>query len=429
MIGDGMGASHQIATSRYLYGTDHGLAFHGFPAQAFVTTYSVSAYNGYAGALGGPAYSLATWDPVTGYDPAKGGRAPYPFFADTVTSQAYFLPNGASGPCTDSAAAATAMATGYKTHDGVLSQTPDGKNAETIAETLRRLYGMSIGVVSTVPVSHATPAAFVAHNASRSNYQAIARELVNVTKPEVALGAGYAAANSYIGADNLATLEASPDYVYAHPVAGMSGAEALAAATTQAVLAQKKLFGLFGASSLEWPTPIHSPGAPAFTTTASDPALSQLATSALSVLAENPQGFFLMVEQGDIDLASHGNDFPHLLGNTWDLEEAVKTVLAYVDQPGDDVDWSNTTLFVVADHATGYLRLGPTTLGRGELPDATATEPAVTWGSGWHTNELVTLSATGAYAHRVSSYANRYPGTSIIDNTDIHSLLLDAALR
>ncbi len=429
MIGDGMGYSHQVATSRYLHGTDRGLSFHGFPEQAFVTTHSVSGYNLFAAVLGVSSYSTALWDPVVGYDPAQGGRAPYPFLADTQTSIDYFLPGGSTRFCTDSAAAATAMATGYKTNDGQLSMLPDGRGIETIAETLRRLYGMSMGIVSTVAISHATPGAFLAHSPSRSDYVGIAQQIVSLTRPEVALSAGYTASNTYIGSTNLAVIDASVDHVRAYPVEGQSGAQVLADAAAVAVQDGKGLFGLFGSSSLESPTPVHAPGAPQLVRTSSDPALSDLATAALTVLSQDPEGFFLMVEQGSIDSAAHGNDFPHVIGNTWDLDCAVSAVVDFVDQEGDDIDWTNTTLFVTADHETGYLRLGDTALGQGELPDAAAEVPQVTWGTGTHTNQLVTLSAMGASAHRLSTYAVHYPGMNIVDNTDIHSLLLDSAMR
>ncbi|MEE9905274.1 MAG: esterase-like activity of phytase family protein, partial [Chlorobium sp.] len=98
---------------------------------------------------------------------------------DIETLEDYFLPNGnpdnatGSGPATDSASAGTAIATGVKTVDGNIAwERTDsaGGEIETIAETLRNEMGYAIGVASTVPFSHATPAAFVSHDVSRNNY-------------------------------------------------------------------------------------------------------------------------------------------------------------------------------------------------------------------------------------------------------------------
>ena len=197
VIGDGMQLAHEVAASRYLYGKDNGMAWQRpMRKHGFVTTWDVSAYNKLATIMGKPAWTPTSADPLLGYDPSLGGTEPYPK-QDPAGSFNYFSQAG-KWPATDSASAATAMATGLKTDDGNIAwksgDQGDGK-LTTIAETLRAEKGMAIGVVSTVPFSHATPAAFVSHNVNRNNYGAIAEEIINQTQPEVVIGGGHPATN------------------------------------------------------------------------------------------------------------------------------------------------------------------------------------------------------------------------------------------
>ena len=139
--------------------------------------------------------------------------------------------------------AATDMGTGIKTDDGNIAwasgDQPAGKLA-TIAETLRAEKGMAIGVVSTVPFSHATPAAFVSHNVSRNNYGAISEEIILNTRPEVVIGGGHPATNpgnGYISANAYAALKSGQDFVLAERQAGVDGGNGLKQAA-QAAAAQ-----------------------------------------------------------------------------------------------------------------------------------------------------------------------------------------------
>ena len=80
----------------------------------------------------------------------------------------------------DSASTATSIATGHKTYSGTINMSEDYKTAyETIAEQVHEQKGMSVGVISSVNLNHATPAAFYAHQASRSNYYEIGLELID----------------------------------------------------------------------------------------------------------------------------------------------------------------------------------------------------------------------------------------------------------
>lgn len=439
MIGDGMQMAHAVAASRYLYGMDDDISFLSFPVQTFATTWDVTTYDQYAALFGADRYDPSHYDPRIGYDPDQGGPAPYPLVDDTPEQRAYFLPYGSFGPHPDSASTATAMSTGIKTDSQNLNWLPGGVEQgalETITERLRRTYGMAIGVVSTTPFSHATPAGFLAHNPNRFNYLAIASEVLLTSRPDVLITSGYGTEGGYYQADDLAEAQGAPDLEYVERQSGVTGADALNQATNRALRDHKRLFGLFGSDSqggFESPIPTDTPGAPSVEPGSSEnPTLAQASVAALRVLSENPSGFFLMIEQGSIDWANHANDFKRMIGNMWDLDQAVKAVVSFVDQPGDDVDWSNTTLVVTADHANSYLRL-PVVLGKGDLPTQSEgniyPDGDVTYGSSQHTNELVTVSAMGMAAPALRNYADIYRGLNIIDDSDLHDLELQATAR
>lgn len=449
-IGDGMQLEHEVAYSRYLTGEDFGLAWNRFPYEVPVATWDVTTYNRYARLRNEPAFSYDAFDPLVGYDPARGGAERFPL--DPTGEADYFLrPRYA----TDSASAATAMATGLKTDDGNiawLSGDPADGALTTIAELLRERAGAAIGVVSTVPFSHATPAAFVSHNVSRNHYytgrpgfegRGIADEIVHETRPEVVIGGGHPNWDTtYVSATLLQDLRQHPEYLLVEREEGRDGGAALLAGAKEAAKRGKKLFGLFGGRGGHFEPPVaqHSPGAPTVTpATVENPSLAEAALAALQVLGRDDDGFFLVVEQGDIDWANHANDYLWMMGAMHDLHEAVRTAVDFVNRPGDAIDWTNTLLVVTSDHGNSYMRLVGEPLGAGELPlpqeivrtgqtPPEGVAPRVTYGTGSHTNELVSLYANGAATGLFEPYEGSwYPETRIVDNTQIHEVMIEFA--
>lgn len=445
MVGDGMNIEHEIATSRYLYGRDHDLSFNKFPFHANVATWDVSTYKYWSGGT----YDPNAINPLLGYDPAKGGKVPYPIGPELPDAQVYHL-----AKATDSASAATAWATGYKTDDGNIAWLPgdpDGGALKTIAELLREKKGYAIGVVSTVPFTHATPAAHVSHNKSRNNYHAIGQEILTVVKPEVVIGGGYAAGSScvtpigsgYISLDTYSAVCADSDYHVVTRATGVDGGVVLLEAAQYAAKNGKKLFGLFGGSggNFESPEPNDLPGTPLVSlSTRENPTFAEASLAALKVLSQDPDGFFVMLEQGDIDWANHANDFQRMVGTTKDLNDGVQAVIDFINQPGDDIDWDNTLLIVTSDHSNSYMR-NQEKLAAGDLPEQTGVGscgyggPActypnneVTYGTTNHTNELVRLYAVGAGVEKFHKYQGTwYPGTRIVDNTQLFHMMMRAA--
>ncbi len=483
-IGDGMHLEAEIAASRYLFGADAGLAWDAFPGRYYVATWDVPTYNRYAWQKNAAKFDPNGFWPTLGYDPARGGWEPYPvqtsgvedgYFlsllpAYGVTDKRFGMP-----PAPDSAAAATAMATGWKTDAGNVAWQagdPEDGRLETILESFRAERGGAVGSVTTVPFDHATPAAFISHNPSRSHYytgyrgydgEGLADEIIRRMKPDVVIGGGHPVVNNphfdpkkgFISRALLEELRTSAEYVLAERRPGEDGARALASAAASAAGSGRKLFGLFGSTGGDFdpPLPAAAPGAPRVARPSiEDPPFKAVVSAALEVLSRNPRGFILMAEQGSIDWANHDNDYGHMIGAMADLDEAVKEAVAFVDRPGDGITWKNTTLAVVADHATGFLRLNPKiVLGAGELPRQVelpvAPEPPegpslfprgaeephfaypggeVSYGTTAHTNELVALSVRGAGSGGFAAAAGRWYGGRILDNTQIYEALIEA---
>ena len=383
--------------------------------------------------------------PLASGSGAPGGDAAFQVYAPVVAARAsgdtvadgYFLsPRFAA----DSAATATALATGRKTDSGNIAWAagdPAGGALTTIAGQLRVEVGFALGIVSTVPFNHATPAAFVAHNPDRGNTAEIAHEIISDTVPAVVIGGGYD--HGYFPLDN-------PDYLalaggqtaYTHVItrtAGVDGAVALQAVAADVSLAGgERLFGLFGTPDGHFATHqvADAPGAPAVTRGAvEDPLLADAALAALTVLSQDPDGFFLLVEQGDIDWSNHQNNFATMIGGIWDLDRAVQAVEDFVDAPGGP-EWPDTLLVLTADHANSYLRLS-LELGAGDLPRQVNEggwlypDGEVSYGTQSHTNELVTLQARGAGSAVFAGYAGSwYPETGIVDNTQVYQAIRQA---
>ncbi len=379
---------------------------------------------------------------------------PLPILLESETRQDdYFLTRLAGKePATDSASAATALATGHKTDAGNLAWLPGDPvtgSLTTIAETLRADYGFAIGAASTVQFSHATPASFVAHNANRGNYAEIANEIVHTVRPEVVVGGGHPGFNggnyNYVGGaatwDALNTGVTSYTHVVTR-VAGVDGGAALrAAAATVDLAGGDRLIGIFGGAgnNFDVHVPADAPGSPSVARgSVENPTLADVVTATLSVLSQDPDGLFAIFEQGDVDWANHANDFASMVGGLWDLDAAVRAAEAYVAAPGGP-DWTDTLLVVTSDHANSYMR-NRQWLGVGDLPLQVAGGGVGTYGgnflypggevsyrTGNHTNELVTLWARGQSAYLFDDYAGSwYSGTQIVDNTQIYAVMVRA---
>jgi alkaline phosphatase len=202
--------------------------------------------------------------------------------------------------------------------------------------------------------------------------------------------------------------------------------------TALSLPAGKGLFGLFGSRSdgaFEAPVPANAAGVPAFTRGTIDPSLATAVQAAATVLSRDEDGFFLLVEQGDIDWANHGNDATRMIGTIASLDEAVREAMAFIEREGDAIDWSNSLVIVTADHATGLPRFPSTAfMAKGERPTQNTVNNAqwdyaggsLTYSSTGHGNELVGVSVMGDEAQTVF-------GSRMMDNTAIFTAISDFA--
>ena len=189
------------------------------------------------------------------------------------------------------------MATGFKVNNGVISMAipGDGRELVTVLERLKS-QGKRTGLVTTTFVTHATPAAFGAHESSRSNYAAIAGDYLSQTLPTVLFGGGA----------NGMTPEAAEAAGYT-VVTDTVGVLALNMETITMTSGQ------FGDTHLPYE----------YDGLGSLPHLSEMTEVALDILEEDPDGFFLMVEGGLIDKAGHLNDIQRNISETIEFAGAV----------------------------------------------------------------------------------------------------------
>lgn len=283
-IGDGMGPSHVLGTELYLgelqgvIGRPQKLCFTQFPESAFVTTYSAT--------------------------------------------------NGV----TDSAASGTALSTGHKTYNAAIGVGLDTVEVYSVAADLADK-GMAIGVATTVPINHATPTAFYAHNMSRHNYDEIAPWM---------LEAGY---DFYAGGDvkgydetrkNVYGKAKEQGYTIAR---GYNDYLAKAEGAEKIMLYQKDV-------ATELPYAINR--------TEKDLTLAQITAAGIDFLEEkSKKGFFMMIEGGKIDYAAHNDDGATVFQEVLDFDAAVAVAYEFYKKHKDE-----TLIIVTADHETGGLVLG-----------------------------------------------------------------------
>lgn len=243
-------------------------------------------------------------------------------FDRLLAGMASTYPASVSGYVTDSAAAATALATGHKSYNGAISVDVNKSPLPTLFEKAREA-GLATGIAVSSQINHATPAAFLAHNESRKNYDAIARAYLDADA-QVLLGGGQ----RYFDEALLGQFTARG---YTH----VSDIEALQ------TIQSGKVLGLFADVQLPWV--IDNPGANQ---------LSTLTAKALELLAQNDKGFVLLVEGSLIDWAGHNNDIVTAMGEMDEFARAIEVVEEFVRSRGD------TLMVVTADHNTGGLSIG-----------------------------------------------------------------------
>lgn len=239
--------------------------------------------------------------------------------------------------CPDSASTATSISTGHKTYSGTINVAEDMETTyETIAEKLKAQLGYKIGILSSVNLNHATPAAFYAHQASRSNYYEIGEEMVNSGFDYFAGGGLLSPTGKEEDKKDLYELAQEAGYKV---VKTKAEAEALTAEDGKAIVIDETLAD---SDAMSYDMDLEE----------GEWALADYVEKGIEVL-DNENGFFMMVEGGKIDWACHANDAAATITDTVALDEAVgKAVEFYNEHPEE------TLILVTGDHETGGLTIG-----------------------------------------------------------------------
>jgi alkaline phosphatase len=240
---------------------------------------------------------------------------------------------------TDSAAGGTALATGNKTRNGMISQDPWGNPLETILEFAEKK-GKSTGIVVTSRVTHATPGCFVAHTNSRENEAEIAEQIAQ-KDVEVIFGGGY---DYFIPKSDRITKSNRKDeknLILEMKSKGYNLIRTKEELDTLKIHSNAKVLGLFAVESMP---PVKK---------GRKPSLDFMTEKAIEILSKNQSGFFLMVEGSQIDWEAHDSNSDGIISETIDFDSAIGKALDFAEKD------KNTVVIVTADHETsGYAIVG-----------------------------------------------------------------------
>lgn len=239
--------------------------------------------------------------------------------------------------CPDSASTATSISTGHKTYSGTINMDEKMETPyETIAEKLKKQLGYKVGILSSVNLNHATPAAFYAHQASRNNYYEIGEEMI-ASEFDYFAGGGLKKTTGAEG-DKKDLYELAQEAGY-KVIKTQAEAEALTAEDGKAIVIDETLADDDAMSydmdleEGEW-------------------GLADYVEKGIEVL-DNENGFFMMCEGGKIDWACHANDAAATITDTVAMDDAVGKAVEFYNEHPDE-----TLILVTGDHETGGLTIG-----------------------------------------------------------------------
>jgi alkaline phosphatase len=288
------------------------------------------------------------------------------------------------GMVTDSAASGTAMTTGHKTRNGMISISPDGDTLTTVFEYAEER-GMSTGLVATSSITHATPAVFITHVVDRGMEAEIARQMAG-SGLDLMIGGGW---SFFVPGE----IEGSrrPDEL---------DLIAILKERMPVVRSAEELMRLEGtASAAAFLAPRECPPAMERSYT-----LADLASAAIRILSAGENGFILMVEGSQIDWAAHDNDDSGILYEMKDFDGAVGSALDFAESDG------RTLVIMTSDHETGGLGLNepPLTSSRVVAPAFTTDD---------HTMEMVPILAFGPGSEAFGGiHDNTFIGITLIEH-------------
>ncbi|KLJ00835.1 alkaline phosphatase [Luteimonas sp. FCS-9] len=460
MINDGAGWGAWDAAAYWQYGHRRGAPYADFPARYAMRTSPLNT----SSSPTHDATARVDYDPALAWSTEPSDDPALPFVGYRELARA----------ATDSAAAGTALASGIKTYNNAINHDNFGRPVEPVT-FVAKAAGKATGVVTSVPFTHATPAAFAAQNASRNRYHEIGRQMLTQGRLDLIMGTGAPGYNvNGTACDALAADESQAGCRQPDEFLATEDWQALQAAryvpagarAPWKVIRSNEEFAALAEGTLRTDAPVLGVpriartlqqarerrilGADAATASGdrlvpSVPTLATMTRGAIAHLsARSDEGFFLMVEGGATDWAAHTSkcgtqwqygactsepEYGRLIEETVDFNRAVAAVVAWVDAHSN---WDETLLIVTTDHDNS-MPMGPdaqtvayqpvVNRGRGATPGISFRP------TGNHSNALVPLWAKGAgadlferrvrgrddgYARHVGWNDGRY-----IDNTDV----------
>ena len=433
-------------------------AYKDLPVRLGMTTFPLNT----ATAPTNNATAMVSYDPAQAWD-MTAVTAETDAYAAAIAGYQYLRKN-----YTDSAAAGTALASGVKTFNNAINYDNFGQPVSYITEYAKQ-QGKATGVISSVQLSHATPAAFSAKRVSRSNLPEIAAQQLRNGVVDLLMAPGHPGYDSN-GAD-LSTLDATACAASSacknryDTIAEAEWVELKAGTLTPAgasapwtLIENKSAFELLAAGNISVSGPLV--GIPKVRTTlqqarsetvlgsdstqpsgvkmiSSVPDLATMSTGALNYLGKkSDKGMFVMIEGGAVDWAAHANQTGRMIEEQIDFDRAVEAVKAWVEA---NSSWEETLLIVTTDHGNA-LPLAPDSDTKAFAPvlnKGAGVLPGVRYWTGNHTNEVVRLWARGT---GTSAFNTLIKGTDAkfaeivghnadgkyVDNTDVFTVMKKA---
>ena len=393
----------------YLGGRGHGLHFQDYRGTDTDFGYFVTSPDNTGTKFDVNAQTIVSpGEKRGGYNSKIGGETPWsrPLNHNYLLGKQRRLPH----VVTDSAASATSMTCGVKTYNGAIGLDHEGNQLVSIAQQVQFDRDFSIGVVTSVPISHATPAAAYSNNVTRNDYQDLTRDLLGLRSVshrddpapgvDVLMGGGwgevrepkedpeeeakakkellekqgenYVAGNKYLTDADLHAIdvENGGKYRIAQRTKGRPGKEVLDVATLKAVKEKTRLFGFFGVGGGHLPfqtadgkyNPTRGANKAERYTEADvheNVTLADMTNSALRVLETNENGFWLMIEAGDVDWANHDNNIDNSIGAVLSGDDAFRAVTTWVEK---NEAWDDTVVILTADHGHYLVLRDPSAL-------------------------------------------------------------------
>ena len=293
-------------------------------------------------------------------------RCRYIGLVKTYSSDNYITDSGASG---------TAIATGVKTKNGAIGVDTSGIAQQSILEIAEE-HGKATGLVATCFITHATPAAFIAHNPNRHDYENIALDFLK-TDIDVFIGGGK---NHFmVRSDSLNLIDSLSikNYQIVYDLISLEN------------INSGKIAGLLYE---DHPPPLSQGRADM---------LEKASLKAIEILNQEKDGFFLMIESSQIDWAGHANNTDYLIEETVEFDNTVGKVLDFAEKNGE------TLVIITADHETGGFSIIDGNYETGEVTGG--------FSSSNHTGIMVPLYAYGPGAEEF---------IGIYENTEIFEKML-----